>query len=68
MTTSTWGGARKGAGRPVKRRTIKAGDTFYVKQRNADGWLVDELWTVEEVSRKEIVFQSDDGWTIQLVN
>jgi hypothetical protein len=62
------GGSRPGAGRPCKAVSIKPGDTFAVWTALPDGVLPGELWTVEAVSRSEIVITSSAGETYRLIH
>lgn len=62
------GGPRPGAGRPCGKVTVKPGDKFYVQTALPDGNLPGELWTVETVSRSEIVIKSSAGETYRLIH
>ncbi len=61
------GGARPGAGRPCKSIEIKPGDEFWARTITPDGMLRPVTWTVESVSRTEIVIKTADGDTIKLM-
>lgn len=70
MTTETptkpkqHGGPRKGAGRPVKTRTITVGQEFVGMTAGEPP----QVWTVQEVSRTVIVLAKDNGETVRLLN
>lgn len=73
MESSGHGGKREGAGRPPgipnpnagrpqTTKRVKVGDGFYMKRHLADGGqLIGELWTITDVSRTEIRFETRDG-------
>lgn len=64
------GGRREGAGRPVRRVSMTAGDSFLVNTANADGRQqgMSEIWEVVSVSRSIILLRSQQtGDTIKMV-
>ncbi len=62
------GGARPNAGRPVKGSRVELGDFFAVWTTDETGRQVglSEGWTVTEVTRGRIIFQSETGDRIRL--
>jgi hypothetical protein len=68
MKGENLGGPRKGAGRPVKRMSLKAGDSFFVSTVTPEGPVYpSEVWEVTEVSRSVIVLKSNAGDTIKMI-
>lgn len=67
LATSTkkqHGGPRKGAGRPVKTRTLTVGQEFVGMSAGEPI----QVWTVAEVSRTTITLRKDNGETVRLLN
>jgi len=63
MTGNGLGGPRKGAGRPVKTRTLAVGQEF----AGLEAGECPQVYTVIELNRTTIVIQREDGHTIRLL-
>jgi len=63
MTGNGLGGPRKGAGRPVKTRTLAVGQEF----AGLEAGERPQVYTVIELNRTTIVIQREDGHTIRLL-
>ncbi len=64
MKGENLGGPRKGAGRPVKSRTLRLGQEFVGMSAGE----AIQVWTVQEVSRTVIVLAKANGETVRLLN
>lgn len=56
-------------GRKPKSFTLKLGDAFAKQEANADGYgvLPSQVWTVIEITRTHVKFQTNDGETVRLI-
>ena len=61
------GGARPGAGRPIRKISIKPGDVLYIRETDKDGMItLPEKSTVAEVTRTTITIILDNGLTLTM--